>query len=146
MPPAKTAIITASSQGIGAACAREFALAGYKLVLMSRSDRIHAVASEIDAVAIQGSVSNEADIARTVEIAISKFGRVDVVINNSGDPHGGQITAITDEYWLEVFTMYFLSVVRMARLVTPVMAEQHSGSIVNISGCDANEPDRRFPV
>ena len=142
----KVAIVTASSRGIGAACARELASSGYSLVLMSRSEQIHAVAAEVGAVAIQGSVTNTADIERVVDAAMNKFNQVDAVINNSGDPAGGEITAITDQQWSEVFEMYFLSVVRMARLVTPIMLKQGKGSIVNISGCDANEPDLRFPV
>jgi NAD(P)-dependent dehydrogenase (short-subunit alcohol dehydrogenase family) len=86
------------------------------------------------------------DLTRLVDLAIRTFGRIDVVINNSGNPHGGEIVAITDEYWTEIFEMYFLSIVRMARLVTPIMVRQRHGSIVNISGSDANEPDSRFPV
>jgi NAD(P)-dependent dehydrogenase (short-subunit alcohol dehydrogenase family) len=113
---------------------------------MSRSVTIHTVASEIGAVAIQGSVTNKDDLERVVATAMSRFGRIDVVINNSGHPSGGELTSITDEHWSDVFAMYFLSVVRMARLVTPTMIQQRSGSIVNISGCDANEPDLRFPV
>jgi NAD(P)-dependent dehydrogenase (short-subunit alcohol dehydrogenase family) len=113
---------------------------------MSRSERIHTLASEVGAVAIQGSVTDKDDLERVVETAMSRFGRIDVVINNSGHPTGGELTSITDEHWSDAFGMYFLSVVRMARLVTPIMIQQRSGSIVNISGCDANEPDLRFPV
>ncbi|MGH9573584.1 MAG: SDR family oxidoreductase [Candidatus Acidiferrales bacterium] len=113
---------------------------------MSRSDRIHSIASEIGALALQGSVSNKHDLERLVATAVSEFDRIDVVINNSGHPAGGKITSISDEHWMDVFQMYFLSVVRMARLVTPIMVKQRGGSIVNISGHDATEPDPRFPV
>jgi NAD(P)-dependent dehydrogenase (short-subunit alcohol dehydrogenase family) len=146
MADLKTAIVTASSRGIGAACARELARAGYKLVLMSRSDEIHTVGRELDAIAIQGSVTKEEDIERVVNAAMAAFGRIDVVINNSGHPPSGEINSITDEHWLGVFEMYFLSVVRMARHVTPVMIAQRSGAIINISGADATEPDPRFGV
>ncbi|MDB6128375.1 MAG: short-chain dehydrogenase/reductase, partial [Verrucomicrobia bacterium] len=59
---------------------------------------------------------------------------------------GGQIIEIPDEQWLEVFEMYFLSVVRMSRLVVPLMEGQGGGAIVNITGASALEPDMRFPV
>lgn len=146
MAKMKTVIVTASSRGIGAACARELASSSYNLVLMSRSDKIHLIAAEIGGVPIQGSVSNRDDIEKAVQTAMSHFGRIDGVINNSGHPAGGELTSITDKHWSDVFEMYFLSVVRMARLVTPIMRQQGAGSIVNISGCDANEPDLRFPV
>lgn len=145
-PLAKVAIITAASRGIGAACARVLHARGYRLALMSRTPAIHVVAKELGAVAIEGSVSNEADLAKLVKMTHTRYGRIDAVINNSGDPAGGQILEIPDEQWQQVFEMYFLSIVRMSRLVVPIMEAQGSGAFVNISGASALEPDMRFPV
>jgi len=142
----KVAIITAASRGIGAACARTLKSRGYQLAVMSRSERIHELARELDALAVQGSVSTAADLQRLVQETMTRYGRIDAVVNNSGDPAGGELLMIPDAQWQEVFEMYVQSVIRMSRLVTPVMLAQGGGAFVNISGSDGKEPDLRFPV
>jgi NAD(P)-dependent dehydrogenase (short-subunit alcohol dehydrogenase family) len=145
-PSGRVAIVTCSSAGIGAACARALAAEGCRLALMSRTERIHSIATEVGAIAVQGSVNEPADLQRLVDATLSGYGRIDVVVNNSGHPSGGALLEITDEHWSEVFEMYFLSVVRMSRLVVPAMLRQGGGCFVNISGVGYNEPDLRFPV
>jgi NAD(P)-dependent dehydrogenase (short-subunit alcohol dehydrogenase family) len=142
----KVAIVTASSRGIGAGCARALHQRGYRLAVMSRSPAIQTIARELDALAVEGSVAKEADLARLVEATLERYGRIDAVVNNSGDPAGGEIVAISDGQWQEVFEMYFLSVVRMSRLILPAMTTQGGGAVVNISGSSALEPNLRFPV
>ena len=142
----KVAIVTAASRGIGASCARLLHERGYRLALMSRTPAIRTIATELDALAVEGSVSVPKDLERLVEQSLERYGRIDAVVNNSGDPEGGEIVAIPDAQWQEVFEMYFLAVVRMSRLVVPVMAAQGGGAFVNISGSGALEPDPRFPV
>lgn len=145
-PVAKVAIVTAASRGIGAGCARILHERGYRLALMSRTSAIKTLARELDALAVEGSVSNPTDLERLVQQTLQRHGRIDAVVNNSGNPAGGEIVAIPDGQWQEVFEMYFLSIVRMSRLVVPAMTRQGGGAIVNISGSSALEPDRRFPV
>jgi NAD(P)-dependent dehydrogenase (short-subunit alcohol dehydrogenase family) len=111
---------------------------------MARSDAIHAAARKIDALAVQGSVTIVADLVRLVETAIRAHGRIDAVVNGSGHPESGDLLSISDELWTEVFTMYFLSVARMSRLVVPHMVAQGGGAFVNISGNDVYEPDPRW--
>lgn len=142
----RVAIVTCSSRGIGAACARVLAAEGCRLTLMSRTEHIQTIATELGAVAVQGSVNEPADLQRLVEKSLEAHGRIDVVVNNSGHPSGGELLEITDEHWSDVFEMYFLSVVRMSRLVVPTMLRQGGGSFINISGVGYNEPDPRFPV
>src|SRR5262245_39364229 len=67
--PEPVAIVTAASRGIGAACAREFARRGYRLVLLARSAEIESVAAELGGVAIRGSIETAADLVRLVELA-----------------------------------------------------------------------------
>jgi NAD(P)-dependent dehydrogenase (short-subunit alcohol dehydrogenase family) len=142
----KVAIVTAASRGIGASCARVLNERGYRLAIMARGEGIHGVAAELGALAVQGSVSVAADLERLVQATLARYGRIDAVVNNSGDPAGGALLAIPDAQWQEVFEMYLLSVIRMGRLVAPAMIAQGGGAIVNISGSDALEPDLRFPV
>jgi NAD(P)-dependent dehydrogenase (short-subunit alcohol dehydrogenase family) len=145
-PSNRVAIITCSSRGIGASCARVIAAEGCRLALMSRTEQIHSIAAELGAVAVQGSVNEPADLQRLVDQTLATHGRIDVVVNSSGHPSGGELLEISDGHWSEVFEMYFLSVVRMSRLVVPAMLRQGSGCFINISGAGYNEPDPRFPV
>lgn len=141
----QVAIVTAASRGIGAGCARELAARGYKVSLMARSSNIFDLAEELGGIAIQGSISIERDLQQLVETTLAKFGRIDAVVNNFGDPPRPDLLYITDEMWQENFEMLFLSVVRMARLITESMRQQGGGAIVNISACDSQEPELGTP-
>jgi NAD(P)-dependent dehydrogenase (short-subunit alcohol dehydrogenase family) len=68
------------------------------------------------------------------------------VVNNTGHPPKGNLLEIADDDWHAGLELVFLNVVRMARLVTPIMQAQGGGSIVNISTFAAYEPDPAFPV
>ncbi|HZW21986.1 SDR family oxidoreductase [Noviherbaspirillum sp.] len=142
----KVAVITAASRGMGAACARELAARGYKLVLMSRSADIQALATELGATALQGSSDNAADLQKLVALAMDTHGRIDAAVNNTGHPKKGPLLELSDDDWHAGLDLLLLNVVRMARLVTPVMQAQGGGAIVNISTFAAYEPTARFPI
>jgi NAD(P)-dependent dehydrogenase (short-subunit alcohol dehydrogenase family) len=160
MTTKKGAIVTAAGSGIGEACARELAQRGYRVALMSRSPGAENLADELGGVGIQGSVTRSIDLEALVSIAERALGRIDVVVNNTGhapgsttptgrgyDPNAEQLLhEITDEEWHETLDLYFLNVVRMARLVTPILREQGGGAIVNISAFAAREPLFAYPT
>lgn len=141
----RVAIVTAASRGIGAGCARELAARGYKVSLMARSQNVVNLADELGGMAIQGSIANAQNLKSLVEATLDRFGRIDAVVNSFGDPPRPDLLSITDEVWQENFEMLFLSVVRMARLVTEPMRQQGGGVIVNISACDSHEPELSTP-
>ncbi|WP_414563732.1 MULTISPECIES: SDR family oxidoreductase [unclassified Anabaena] len=145
MSSAKVAIILAASRGIGAGCAKELAARGYNVSLMARSPEVLNLAAELQGIAIQGSMTNPQDLQRLVETTLAKFGRIDAVVNSFGDPPRPDLLSISDEMWLENFEMLFLSVVRIARLVTEPMQHSGGGVIVNISACDSQEPSLGTP-
>ncbi|WP_435363730.1 SDR family oxidoreductase [Haloarchaeobius sp. DYHT-AS-18] len=140
------AIVTAAGRGIGAACARRLADDGYTPVLLSKSGAARDVADDLGGVGFEGSVTDPADLEALVDAATDRYGRVDVVVNNTGHPATGDLLDITDEEWHEGLDLVLLNTVRMARLVTPVFEEQGGGSIVNISTFSAYEPSLDFPV
>ncbi|MCW5849165.1 MAG: SDR family oxidoreductase [Anaerolineae bacterium] len=142
----KVAIVTAASRGMGAACARELAARGYRLALLARSDDVHDLARELDALAVTGSVTEEADLGRLVQATLDHYGRLDAVINNTGHAAKGDLLALTDVDWHAGVDLLLLNVVRMARLVTPTLQAQRSGVLVNISSFAAVEPSLSFPV
>jgi NAD(P)-dependent dehydrogenase (short-subunit alcohol dehydrogenase family) len=142
----KTAIVTAASRGIGAAIARELAKRNYDLVLMSRGEDILKLASELGGISMTGTVTQPDDLRNLVEATLKRYGRIDAVVNNTGHPASGDLLAIGDDDWYSGLDLILLNVVRMARLVTPVMMEQGGGAIVNISTFAAFEPSLSFPV
>jgi len=153
-------IVTAASSGIGAACARELASRRVDLTLMSRSDAVTALADELGGRGLRGSVTDPADLQRLVDLALSSYGRIDGVVINTGhapwmiDPNGRRFDAaaephlldVPDEDWHRTLDLYLLHVVRLARLVTPILEQQRGGSIVNISAFPAREPAWATPM
>lgn len=142
----KVAIITAAGRGMGAAIAQELAARQYKVALMSVSERSLVLAEQLGGWGMQGSVTNPADLAQLVEGTMARYGRVDALVNNTGHPPKGDLLQIPDDAWHHGLDLILLNVVRLARLVTPIMQQQGGGAIVNISTFAALEPSLAFPV
>jgi len=142
----RVAIVTAAGRGMGAAIARRLAGAGYDLSLMSPSGKSVELAEELDGFGMAGSVTDVDDLGALVAGTLERFGRIDAVVNHTGHPPKGPLLEIPDEDWHVGLDLVMLNVVRMARLVTPVMLEQGSGAIVNISTFAIFEPSPVFPV
>lgn len=142
----KVCLITGGGRGMGAATAREMASRGYKLALMSPSESCESLAAELGGVARRGVAQSADDIQGIFDLAMSTYGRIDAVLNHTGHPPKGDLLEITDENWDLAHEMILKSVIRMARLVTPVMLAQGGGSIVNITTYAAFEPTSMFPA
>jgi len=141
----KVAIITAASRGMGAACARELAENNYHVVLMSTTDSVLVLADELGGKGLIGNVTNPDDLQNLVDLAVESYDQVDAVINNTGHPPKGELLEITDADWRQAFDLLLMNVVRMCRLVVPLMLK-NGGSIVNISSFGAEEPNLAFPT
>ena len=163
MTEPRVAIVTAAGKGIGAACARGLAEAGHRLVLMSISGSAVGLAEELGGVGMKGSVLEPADLEALVGLAMERYGRIDVVVNNTG--HGAGTTPYThgsgyhaddavarrlldidDADWHAGLDLYFLIAIRMARLVTPIMQAQGGGVFLNISSFGATEARPASPM
>lgn len=142
----KVAIVTAAGRGMGAAIARELAACGYDLALMSNGGGAEILAGELGGIGMTGSVTDVGDLETLINRTMDAHGRVDAVINNTGHPPSGPLLEISDADWHLGLDLVMLNVVRMARLVTPIMQEQGGGAMVNISTFAAFEPDPAFPV
>ena len=95
----RAAIVTAAGRGIGAAVAAELAGRGYRLAVLSPSGAPAAVRTH-GALGVAGSVTHPADLARVVDAALQRFGRVDAVVNSTGHPPRGRLLELTDADWL----------------------------------------------
>lgn len=156
MAHVKVAIVTGAGQGIGAGVARSFAEAGYKVSLMSPSERNVVLARELGGIGRQGSALEPSDLKALVDATTKAYGRIDAVVSNMGHGSGNAPSVTTgtvydpatftdplsfdDATWHGALDMYVLSVVRIARLVTPIMVAQGDGAFVNISSLNATEP------
>ncbi len=142
----KVAIVTGGGRGMGGAIARELHGRGYALALMSPSESAEQLAAELGGLAVRGSAAEAADLEALVQRTLETHGRVDAVVNHTGHPPKGDLLDISDEDWHLGLDLLLLSVVRMARLVTPAMERQGGGAIVNITTFSTFEPALTFPV
>lgn len=142
----KVAIVTGAGRGMGASTARLLHERGWRLALMSPSGSAERLAAELGGVGHSGSTAEAADLEALFEKCMSAYGRVDGVVNHTGGPPKGDLLEIDDAAWGRGLDLVILSVVRLCRLVTPVMERQGGGAIVNITTFSAYEPDPRFPV
>lgn len=146
-PTPHVVIVTGASRGIGAACARVLAERGSVPVLFARTAETEQLAAELGGLAVRGSITDPADLHRLVETTTARFGRIDAVVASTGDPRSGVgLDEIDDEEWRSAFELLFMHVVRLARLITPVMLGQGSGAWVAIASADTGEPDDEFPL
>lgn len=141
------ALVTAASRGMGEGIARELVRRGWRVSLFARSQQVLDLGSELNAPAFQGSTANADDLARFVRSSWDQFGRIDAVVNNTGHPPKGELLDVSDEDWHAALDLIVLNVVRMSRLVTPLMLQRgEGGAILNISSIGAIQPDLVHPV
>jgi NAD(P)-dependent dehydrogenase (short-subunit alcohol dehydrogenase family) len=142
----RVALITAGGSGMGAAAARRLAADGYRVAVLSASGKGEALGRELGGVGVTGSNQSSEALGQLVELAMSRWGRVDVLVNSAGHGPRAPILELSDEDWQRGMDTYFLNVVRATRLVAPIMKRQRGGAIVNISTAWAFEPSEMFPT
>lgn len=140
------ALVVGGGSGIGAAAARQLSTEGFAVAVMSSSGRGEALGNELGGLGFTGSNLEAGDLQRFVDLSLDRWGRVDVLVNCTGHGPKGDLLEISDDDWALGMDHYLLNVVRAARCVTPTMAEQGAGSIVNVSTFAAAEPDPDFPT
>ena len=146
MADRKVALITAGGSGMGAAAARRLADDGFRVAILSSSGKGEALAAELGGVGVTGSNRSNDDLARLVDLAMTTWGRIDVLVNSAGHGPRAPVLELSDDDWHRGMEVYFLNVVRPTRLVTPIMLAQGGGAIINISTFAAFEPDPVFPT
>ena len=146
MTTEKVAIITAGGSGMGAGAARRLAADGFNVAILSSSGKGEALAKELGGLGVTGSNQSSDDLQRLVDETMTLWGRVDVLVNSAGHGPRAPILELTDEDWHTGMDVYFLNAVRPTRLVMPIMQDQKSGSIINISTFAVFEPDPVFPT
>ncbi len=142
----KTCLVIGGGRGMGAATAKEMQKRGYKLSLMSPSDSCEQLAEELNGIALRGKAEVPENLKSIIDFTMEKYGRIDSVLVHVGGPPKGDLLKIEDEDWDKANQMIIKPVIRIAKLVTPIMLEQGGGSIVNITTFSAFEPSLTFPT
>ena len=142
----KVAVVTAGGSGMGAAAAKRLAADGFKVAILSSSGKGEALAKDLGGVGVTGSNQSSEDLAKLVDLAVSTWGRIDVLVNSAGHGPRAPILDITDEDWHRGMDVYLMNVIRPTRLVTPHMQKQKAGAIINVSTAWIFEPSAMFPT
>lgn len=143
----KNAVVAAGSKGLGLACAMSLAREGANVTIFSRSDvSLVSAADQINSLGggdvhtVVADLRNKHDLERVIHETIDVHGGIDILINNSGGPALGPFSAVTEGDWLDGFETEVMSVVRLCRLVIPLMQERGGGRIINITTVGVIKP------
>lgn len=129
-------LITGTSTGFGRSLAEAVLERGDKVVLTARKPEQVAElvqANQENAIAVRLDVTNAEDRDAAVKTAVERFGRIDVLVNNAGQGSLGALEGFSSEQIRKQFEVNCFGVIEMTREVLPVMREQKSGHILNIT-------------
>lgn len=143
----RTALVAASSKGIGKASAFGLAREGVNLTICARGkDDLELTAQAIRAetgvevLAIQTDLTDPTQIISLVKQHIDRFGGIDILVTNNGGPPPSNFSNTTEDMWQTGLELSFWSVVRLCSEVVPYMQQQRDGRIVNITSKSIKEP------
>jgi NAD(P)-dependent dehydrogenase (short-subunit alcohol dehydrogenase family) len=137
----KTAIVTGASQGIGAGLVKAFLKRGYNVVANSRNiSKSNPFPASPNLTLVDGDIGEPKTAAKIVETAISRFGRIDSLINNAGIFIPKPFTEYTTEEFNTLVSITLAGFFYITQLSVKQMLKQKSGSVVNISATLAEQP------
>lgn len=126
----KVAVITGASQGIGAGLVKAFRDRDYRVVANSRSIKPSSVP---DVLTVAGDISDRAVAERLIQEALSRFGRIDTLVNNAGVFVAKPFTAYTSEDYANILAVNLHGFFHITQLAVTEMEKQGSGHIVSIT-------------
>ena len=143
----KVAIVGGASKGLGRACAQVLAEEGAKVAVCSRSKPdLEKAAQEIrdttgaDVLAFAGDLDRHDTIKALITAATERFGRLDIMVNNSGGPPLARAHNATEEQWETALQRSLLFFARMSREALPHLKKSGSGRIINILASTVYQP------
>jgi NAD(P)-dependent dehydrogenase (short-subunit alcohol dehydrogenase family) len=126
----KVAVITGASQGIGAGLVKAFVDRNYRVIANSRSIK---PSSDPDVIAVAGDIADRNVAARIIAEAMSRFGRIDTLVNNAGIFIAKPFTAYTVEDYSSVLSVNVDGFFHITQLAIAEMEKQGSGHVVNVT-------------
>jgi NAD(P)-dependent dehydrogenase (short-subunit alcohol dehydrogenase family) len=145
----KVALVTGGGRGLGEQIAKGFAEAGANVVVCSRNEKACIEVSEelrklgVESLALKCDVTNPDDVKYVVEKTFETFGRIDILVNNSGASWGAPMEEMPLEAWQKVMNVNVTGTFLMSQAVGKIMLEQKSGKIINIgsiAGLKGSDP------
>ncbi len=143
----KVALVAAASRGLGRGVAEELAREGCDLVICARGEAALAETAQsirdqlsVRVIDVVADLSKAEDVARVTSRAFDAFGRVDILVTNSGGPPAGPFESHSAEAWAEAIRQNLDSVVNLVRSVLPGMKERRWGRIVNVTSIAVKQP------
>ena len=143
----KIAFIAASSDGLGKSVATELAAEGATIIICGRNkEKLEIVREEIakisngEVLAISGDLSVEKDIQNMVSITLKRFGKIDILVTNTGGPPAGKFEDLPAEYWDQAYQNLLVSATRLIRGFLPGMKKQSWGRIISITSQAVKQP------
>ena len=142
----KVALVTASSEGLGFACAARMAAEGCAVVMCGRrADVLETACAKLaqegrNVLAIVADLTDPGAIEHLVAQTKARLGRIDILVVNSGHVDYGGLEDLTDAQWQGAYDLLLMSVVRTTRAVVPVMRVNHGGDIVILGSSTTKEP------
>jgi 3-oxoacyl-[acyl-carrier protein] reductase len=142
------AIVGGSSSGMGRAVAISLAREGCNVALFARrQELLDEAVAEIESLgtgakglAVAGDSAHPDDLARLVDGTLETFGRLDIVVNNTGGPPAGGFEDFDDDQWRQAWELTLMSTLRLTRLALPALRTSGRGRVVNITSSAVKEP------
>jgi short-subunit dehydrogenase len=131
----KIIVITGASEGIGLAIAKKLGAEGAKIILAARSkDKLEEAQKDInESVVVQTDMRSTPDIENLIDTTMSKYGRIDVLINCAGQAVYGKVESVNIEEFKSIMELNVFSVLKAMQITIPIMRKQAGGLILNIS-------------
>jgi NAD(P)-dependent dehydrogenase (short-subunit alcohol dehydrogenase family) len=143
----RTAVITGGSKGLGYAAAQRFTASGANVAILARGQEALDAACASIAATGKGQVAGfTCDVARADALTdvfgqvVTRFGAVDIVLNNAGQGRANPFETVTDELWQADIDQKLFAAIRLARLSWPGMKERRWGRIINVLSIGAKAP------
>jgi 3-oxoacyl-[acyl-carrier protein] reductase len=142
-----SAIVGGASSGMGLAIARALAAEGSDVTLFARREenlaaeakRIEADFPGAGALPVAGDSTDRDALDGVVSAAVERFGRLDIVVNNTGGPPAGDFGDFGDDDWQNAYELTFLSAIRLTRAALPALRDSGRGRVVNLTSSTVKE-------
>jgi len=143
----KIALVTAATDGLGLACAARLAKAGCAVAICGRREEALAAAAAAlragnarDVLAKRTDIADRQSVEELVAEVHERFGRIDILIVNSGHVAYGRLEDLNEDQWNEAYELLLMSAVRLTRLVVHIMRANKGGDIVFFNSATVREP------
>lgn len=141
-----TALVTASSSGLGLASAKALAREGANVVICARSEEgLEEAKAEIEelgsgnVLAVPTDITDPDEIEALIELTVDEFGGLDHLVTSAGGPPSGPFLDITERDWYAAYDLLVMSVVWLTKQAHPYLVDSEAGTVVNITSTSVRE-------